>query len=196
MGGYRLLILNSHKSHHSDKFKEYCKKNNIITLYMPPYSSHILQPLDVGCFSPLKKAYGRQIKDIMLAHITHIIKDDFFPTFRNAFFATMTESNIKGGFQGAGLLPFDPESVISALDLKLKTPTPVNSRPGTTQPWVSQTPNNPTKATLQTTFIKNCIARHQNSSPTSIYKAIDQFAKGTLKIIHKLALLQSKVQIL
>jgi hypothetical protein len=196
VGGYRLLILDGHESHHSDEFEEYCKENNIVTLCMPPHSSHILQPLDVGCFSPLKKAYGRQIEDMMLAHITHITKDDFFPAFRNAFFATMTESNIKGGFRGAGLLPFDPESVISALDLKLKTPTPANSRPGTAQPWVSQTPNNPTEATSQTTFIKNRIARHQNSSPTSIYEAVDQFAKGTSKIMHKLALLQSEVQIL
>jgi hypothetical protein len=42
MGGYRLLILNSYKSYYLDKFKEYYKENNIITLYMPPHSSHIL----------------------------------------------------------------------------------------------------------------------------------------------------------
>ena len=132
----------------------------------------------------------------MRAHITHITKDDFFNAFRNAFFAAMTESNIQGGFRGAGLVPFDPESVISTLDLKLKTPTPTNSRPGTAQPWVSQTPNNPTEATSQTTFIKNRIARHQNSSPTSIYEAVDQFAKGTSKIMHQLALLKAENQIL
>ena len=68
---------------------------------------------------------------MMRAHITHITKDDFFPTFRVAFFATITENNIQGGFRGAGLLPFDPESVISRLDLKLKTPTPPSSRPST-----------------------------------------------------------------
>ena len=196
MGGYRLLILDGHESHHSDEFEEYCKGNNIITLCMPPHSSHILQPLDIGCFSPLKKAYGRQIEDMMRAHITHITKDDFFPAFYNAFSAAMTESNIQGGFKGAGLVPFNPEGVISALDLKLKTPTPTNSRPGTAQPWVSQTPKKPTEATSQTAFIKNRIACHQNSSPTSIYEAVDQFAKGTSKIMHELALLQSEVQIL
>ena len=190
------MILDGHESHHSDEFEEYCKENNIITLCMPPHSSHILQPLDIGCFSPLKKAYGRQIEDMMRAHITHITKDDFFPAFYNAFSAAMTESNVQGGFKGAGLIPFNPEGVISALDLKLKTPTPTNSRPGTAQPWVSQTPNNLTEATSQTTYIKNRIACHQNSSPASIYKAVDQFAKGTSKIMHELALLQSEVQIL
>ena len=52
---------------------------------MPPHSSHILQPLDVGCFGPLKKSYGRQIEHLMRAHITHITKEDFFPAFQAAF---------------------------------------------------------------------------------------------------------------
>jgi hypothetical protein len=194
IGGYRLLVLDGHESHHSDEFEEYCKEHNIVTLCMPAHSSHILQPLDVGCFSPLKKAYGQQIEDMMRAHIIHITKDDFFPAFHAAFNIAMTESNIRGGFQGAGLLPFDPESVILALDLQLKTPTPPNSRPGTAQPWVSQTPNNLIEASSQSTFIKTRIAHHQNSSPTPIYEAINHFAKGTSKIMHELVLLKAENQ--
>ena len=106
----------------------------------------------------------------------------------------MTESNIKGGFRGAGLVPFDPERVILALDLKLKTPTPPNSRPNTAQPWNSQTPSNPTQATSQSFFIKERVVRHQGSSPTSILDAIDQFSKGTSKVMHQLALLQDEVR--
>jgi len=60
-GKYRLLILDGHDSHHSEEFETYCQEHNIITLCMPPHSSHLLQPLDVGCFAPLKKAYSRQI---------------------------------------------------------------------------------------------------------------------------------------
>jgi hypothetical protein len=60
VGSYRLLILDGHESHQSFNFERYCKDNKIIPLYMPPHSSHLLQPLDVGCFGPLKKAYGRE----------------------------------------------------------------------------------------------------------------------------------------
>ena len=56
---YRLLVLDGHESHHLDAFEQYCKDNKIITLCMPPHSSHILQPLDVACFVPLKKVYSR-----------------------------------------------------------------------------------------------------------------------------------------
>ena len=58
-GIYRMLILNGHESHYSTDFELYCQQHNIITLYMPAHSSHLLQPLDVGCFGPLKQAYGR-----------------------------------------------------------------------------------------------------------------------------------------
>ena len=97
---------------------------------MPAHSSHKLQPLDVGCFRPLKRAYGKQIEDLMRAHITHISKEDFFPAFDAACRTTFTEENIKGGFRGAGIVPYDPDYVISQLDVKLHTPTPPGSSYG------------------------------------------------------------------
>ena len=194
LGVYRLLVLDRHESHHSVEFEEYCKAYNIITLCMPPHSSHILQPLDVGCFGPLKKSYGRQIEDLMRQQYTHVTKEDFIPAFRAAFQESLTESNVQGGFRGAGLVPFDPERVISALDLKLQTPTPQNSRPSTAQPWTSQTPHNTLQATSQSAFIKNRVARHQGSSPTSILDAIDQFSKGTSRVMAKLVLLEAEVK--
>ena len=194
VGVHRLLVLDGHGSHHSTDFELYCKENNIITLCMPPHSSHILQPLDFGCFSPLKTAYGKQIEGMMRASITHITKEDFFPAFYAAFQAALTLENIQGGFRGAGLVPFNPEKVISQLDIRLKTPTPSNSRPGSADAWVSKTPNNPTEASSQSTLIKNRIARHQNSSPTEILRAVDMFAKGTSKVMHQLALLRAENQ--
>ena len=191
-GKYRLLVLDGHESHHSIAFEEYCKENNILTLCMPPHSSHLLQPLDIGCFGPLKKAYSGQIEAFMRNRITHISKDDFFPAFKHAFDTAMTSKNIQGGFRGAGLVPFDPQNVISKLDVKLRTPIP--SRPASREafPWVSKTPQNTIEASSQSTFIKSRIASHQNSSPTSIYNAMDQFAKGAQKIMHSMTLLQSE----
>jgi hypothetical protein len=191
-GVYRLLVLDGHESHHSEAFEYYCTENNIITLCMPAHSSHLLQPLDVGCFSPLKKAYGQQIEDLMRDHVAHITKDDFFPAFYTAYNTAMTEDNIRGGFRGAGLVPFNPESVLSKLDLIIRTPTPSNSRPTTAQDWTSQTPKNPTEATSQSTLIKSRIARHQDSSPTSIYNAVDQIEKGAQLVMHRLVFLEEE----
>ena len=177
-------------------FELYCKDNNIITLCMPPHSSHILQPLDVGCFGPLKQAYGRQIEKKMRAGTSHITKEDFFPAFFAAFQEAMTEKNIQGAFRGAGIIPHNPETVLSKLDVQLRTPTPPGSRGGSPEPWVSRTPHNPIEATSQSEYIKNRISCHQNSSPTSILGAVDHLTKGTQSIMHKLTLVQSEVQLM
>ena len=61
VGLYRLLILNSYKSHLNQDFKDYYLIRKILTLYMPAHSSHILQPLNVVCFSPLKIKYSQRV---------------------------------------------------------------------------------------------------------------------------------------
>ena len=106
---------------------------------MPPHSSHLLQPLDVGCFSPLKRAYGHQINGLIRDHINHITKLEFLPAFKAAFNASFTKDNICASFRGAGLVPYDPDRVISKLDVKLRTPTPPTLEVAL---WESKTPSN------------------------------------------------------
>ena len=49
VGSHVLLIIDGHESHKSLAFQDLCEENKIITVCMPPHSSHILQPFDVGC---------------------------------------------------------------------------------------------------------------------------------------------------
>jgi transposase len=119
----RLLVLNGHKSHHSLKFKELCKENNIYTLYIPPHSSHLLQPLNVSCL-PLKRAYSRKVEALIRHHINHITKLEFLPAFKAAYNQSFTSANICSAFQGAGLVPLLPDAVLSKLNVQLRTPTP------------------------------------------------------------------------
>jgi hypothetical protein len=156
---------------------------------MPPHSSHLLQPLDVGCFSPLKKAYGRQAENLMRNKITHITKTKFLPCFIAAHNASITESNIQAGFRGAGLIPHDPEAVLSKVDVKLRTPSPL---PVEDLPWLSQTPKNILEFGSQSTLVKNRIQRHVNSSPTSIVDALEKLSKGAAYVAHKLVLSQKR----
>jgi hypothetical protein len=44
---------------------------------MPPHTSHLLQPLDVGVFRPLKHSYGKLVEGMMVAGNNHINKEDF-----------------------------------------------------------------------------------------------------------------------
>ena len=88
------------------------------------------------------------------------------------------------------MVPFDPERVISALDVQLRTPSPL---PVDNQPWVSQTPSNTLELGSQSTLVKQRIQRHINSSPTSIVEAFEKVSKGAAIIAHKLVLAQQEI---
>lgn len=60
----------------------------------------------------------------MRSHIDYIIKTEFLPCFKAAFNVALIENNIKASFRGAGLVPLDPEAVLSKLEVRLRTPTP------------------------------------------------------------------------
>lgn len=61
---------------------------------MPLYTSHILQPLDVSCFSLLKTVYSKQIKHLVKNKIYYIMKVEFLLAFKQAFKQVFTLSNI------------------------------------------------------------------------------------------------------
>jgi hypothetical protein len=159
---------------------------------MPAYTSHLLQPLNIGCFRPLKKAYGREIEYLIRCSITYISKTEFFSAFYAAFKATFTESNIQGGFKGAGLAPFNPENVISKLDVQLRTPTPPKEVTEPSTPWVSKTPKTAIETQSQSEYLTKRIRRHQSSSPESIIEALQSLSKGAQAAAHKVALLAAE----
>ncbi|KAF2174722.1 DDE-domain-containing protein, partial [Zopfia rhizophila CBS 207.26] len=93
----------------------------IITLCIPAHSSHILQPLDVGCFSPLKRAYRRQVEKLMCNWFNYITKLEFLPAFRDAFNELITKSNLgsslfslKDGYQQLMVLICDRVAELEA----------------------------------------------------------------------------------
>jgi hypothetical protein len=92
---------------------------------MPAHSSHFLQPLYIGCFAVLKRSYGNFIDQKMRPSINHIDKLKFLATYP---LATAEALSIQNSFEAAGLVPVDPDRVLSKLNIHLRTPTPT-SRP-------------------------------------------------------------------
>ena len=130
------------------------------------------------------------------SHITHVTKGVFLPVFSAALQATFTESNIKAGCRATGLVPQSPETVIIKLDVRLSTPTSPKNSSGLPVQWSPKTPSNATEAASQTDYVRNRIIRHQNSSSTSVIASLEQFAKGTQQVMHKLVFLQDEVKTL
>jgi len=129
IGTHRLLILNGHGSHVTPEFDQYYSQHNIITLCMPSHSSHILQPLDAACFSALKSTYSKLVQHQIRNGIFHLDKADFLRTYAQARSTIQSKKTILSGFRATGLIPFNPERVISSLILT-KTPSPPSSSHG------------------------------------------------------------------
>jgi len=91
---------------------------------MPAHLLYILQLLDIGYFSPLKKAYSVLILDLTRWQITILSKIEFLHAFKSAFISVFSEDTIKGAFRGSGLVLFNPERILEALNVRLYTPTP------------------------------------------------------------------------
>jgi len=126
---------------------------------------------------------------LVRAYINHIDKPAFLPAFRVAHESAITRSNIQASFRGAGLVPFNPEVVLSRLDVKLRTPTPPIVED---TPWVSKTPSNQHELGAQSTLVRDRIQRHQNSSPIGTTTPFDQFVKGVYIMVHSAALLREE----
>jgi 4-hydroxybenzoate polyprenyltransferase len=92
----RLLILDGHGSHETDEFMWECYKNDIYLLFLPSHSSHVLQPLDISIFSPLKGTYRRELSKAQIqSDSSPIGKITFLNCYVKARDATLTPSNIK-----------------------------------------------------------------------------------------------------
>ena len=81
-------------------------------MVLPPNSTYLTQPMDLGLFAPLKRAINEALCTYIITNTSvDIEKKDLLGIIGQAFVASMTEANIRSSFRKAGLFPFDPSQV-------------------------------------------------------------------------------------
>jgi hypothetical protein len=192
-GAKRLLILDGHSSHQTAGFDAFCKENAIVCLCMPPHTSHLLQPLDVGVFGPLKRSYGKLVEGLMVAGNNHIDKQDFLHLYPAARAQVFTTSNICSGFAGAGLKPLDQDRVLEKITFQLRTPTPPLLVEGSISS-AFQTPQNSRQLDHKIRSIQRSVQkRNLSSSPVSHIQHLEKCAQMAMKTN---LLLQQEIKVL
>jgi len=102
----RLLIVDGHGSHTSDEFMAACYLNNVYLLFIPAHASHVLQPLDLGCFSSLKVAYRRFVGEYEAqTDASKLGKAKFLEFYAEARKISLREQCIRSGWKATGLYP-------------------------------------------------------------------------------------------
>jgi hypothetical protein len=92
---------------------------------MLSYLLHLLQPLNIACFTLLKRSYSNSILALARNYIYYINKETFLLAFKATYKHTFTKENTCAGFRGAGLVLFNLDAVLSKLNIRLRTLTPL-----------------------------------------------------------------------
>ncbi|CAK1599466.1 unnamed protein product [Parnassius mnemosyne] len=120
--GRKIVIGDNLSSHFSENVLKKCEKLNISFVCLPPKSTHLLQPLDVALYGPLKH-YWRTIltgwKKVEGRKHKTLVKD-VFPKLLAKLMNKLMETNTGGknviaGFNKCGLYPINPERPKSRL---------------------------------------------------------------------------------
>jgi hypothetical protein len=112
---YRLLIVDGHDSHCSIEFIEFCCNHKICLLILPAHTTHILQPLDVGVFGPLSRAYTQILDRHNRWDGRWIDKASFIEYYSEARKTALTYANITSAFEATGIHPFMPSKPLEKL---------------------------------------------------------------------------------
>jgi hypothetical protein len=92
-------------------------------MMLPPHCSHLMQPLDIGIFFPLKQAIGTFVNRILRTGIPRLQKIEWFKCFISARDKTLTKGNIRGAWRGAGIYPINPSKVLDKIPPPIARPS-------------------------------------------------------------------------
>ncbi|KAF7352031.1 hypothetical protein MVEN_01165400 [Mycena venus] len=107
----RVLLLDGHSSHYSQKFLDYARANNIILLGYPPHCTHALQGLDVVCFAKHKACWQAAIVAFETRTMREVSKAEFMTVWVPAYLEAFDESTVRAAFKVTGVAPFNPDFV-------------------------------------------------------------------------------------
>jgi hypothetical protein len=97
------------------EFIQFCEDYSIITLYLLPYITHILQSLDVSVFGLLAKIYKKRVYEYNIYDILNINKFTFLKFLYEIRKKIILDHNIISTFQKINLYLFNPSIIFEKL---------------------------------------------------------------------------------
>ena len=107
-----LLLLVGHSSHYCPEMIKTAGKEGVILFALPPHTTHLIQPLDKGAFSPLKMEWRKAVHNFISTNKgREVTIYDFNSLFSDAWYKGMSASNVTSGFRCACVFPFNRYAV-------------------------------------------------------------------------------------
>lgn len=106
-----IFFLDGHASHLTKHLSDFCSQNKIEIIALYPNSTHLLQPMDLAVFRPLKAFWRKHVRKWKTEHLgQQVKKDNFAPILKKAI-EDLTPDCVKNGFKAGGLFPFGPDYI-------------------------------------------------------------------------------------
>ena len=87
-------------------------EEKVILCALPPHTTHLLQPLDKGCFSPLKVTWREICHQFCASNPGRTVsRHDFCKLFSKAWYKAFDMQNIINSFKATGICPFNRGAV-------------------------------------------------------------------------------------
>ena len=102
-----LLVYDGHGSHEKLDLLKLAKDHNIILFSLPPHTTHMLQPLDVGVFGPFARAWSKRCNDYIAEYMQEIPRDQFVKHYMETRQQTFKDTTIRAAFQKSGIWPIN-----------------------------------------------------------------------------------------
>ncbi|KAL2082586.1 hypothetical protein ACEWY4_022404 [Coilia grayii] len=107
-----LLFMDQHEAHVGTGVVDFCRTNQIEVVCLPSHTTHVLQPLDVSVYGPLKAAFTDMARCLGLVRGNlNLGKRNFTPVLKVALEQACNPNNIRSGFRKTGLFPLDRKAV-------------------------------------------------------------------------------------
>ena len=121
--GKKVIIGDNLSSHFTDTVLQKASAKDVAFVCLPPNSTHLLQPLDVAFYGPMKRSWRKVIEDWKTSSRKKSVtlQKDCFPALLKKLYAHIYESdsqsseNLKSGFKKCGIVPFNPQAVLTRL---------------------------------------------------------------------------------
>ena len=108
-----LLMMDGHSTHFQPSVVRMAAKEEVILFCLPPHSIHLTQPLDKGCFGPLKSAWKEVCHDFLIKNPGKVVtRYEFSALFGKAWTHSMTMTNVIAGFYTTGIFPFNRNALL------------------------------------------------------------------------------------
>ena len=117
-----LFLMDGHSSHYHPNVIQRAAEEGVIMFCLPPHTTHLTQPLDKGCFGPLKVHWRKECWSYITANPGRVVtRYQFSELFKRAWMKGMTMQNVVGAFRTTGVYPFDRSALSVNKEMKCRS---------------------------------------------------------------------------